>query len=192
MLETKWFPICVWKPHTAEAMMRRAGSDTRLPSSCASRSRLSHVLRVSAQKNAHWTSAEGHLQGSARAPPVSSGTEQQTLVLLLVWGPSTALCRSQQRWVGLLLFLYRLQKIQACDPHICAPGWWRWTLRCFRYSLLSPAVTRTQIKGALCGATTHTLGPSILLWPSWDLHLHQSWFRASLWRLPAPLIFKNI
>lgn len=132
------------------------------------------------------------LQGSARAPPVSSRTEQQTLVLLLVWCPFTALRCSQHIIVGLLLFLYASEKNRSVTPRMCTMlmEMELWTLTEFQVqSFITSSDKDTDNKGLL---GSQQLSPLVLLWPCWDFHLHQSWFRTSLWWLIAPLIFNKV
>lgn len=180
------------QPHTVEAMMRSVGSgmDTGAPSKF-----MSFQVMAATRAQCFWSEK------------CTLGVSWRSLCKAL---PELLLCvlgQSSRHWsccwsdalpqyiiVGLLLFLYASEKT-GLWPHVCAPRKWRrscgpWLG--FRYSLLSPAATRTQIIQA-CGTTTYTaVLPLILLWPCWDFHFHQSWFRASLWQLTVPLILKNV
>lgn len=114
------------------------------------------------------------LQISPKAPPVSSWTEWQILVPLLVWCPSTVLPSSQHIMVGLLRRLHTSENT-CLRPHIhiCAVlmEMVLWTLTEFQ---VQPCLTSSDKDKH----NKRYVLPLILLWPCWDFHLHQSCFRA--------------
>lgn len=101
-------------------------------------------------------------------------------------------CAAQHIIVGLLLFLYASEKNRSVTPRMCTMlmEMELCTLTEFQVqSFITSSDKDTDNKGLLC---SQQLSPLVLLWPCWDFHLHQSWFRTSLWWLIAPLIFNKV